>query len=102
MTFLAENGFDFNKLFKLGIPYLTKADEEKLEEKMIERHKARDDNNQDLIPIPENDKIQVKDIWYNTSCSTHILTWQVFYFYSISKHKYRRFSRIRRRGADDR
>ena len=62
ISFLANQGFDFNKLFKYGIPYLTKADEEKLNKKLEEKQKMKDDSF-DLIPIPDDNKSQVEEIW---------------------------------------
>ncbi|XP_023316905.1 poly(A)-specific ribonuclease PARN-like isoform X1 [Trichogramma pretiosum] len=62
IAFLVSQGFDFNKLFKSGIPYLTKAGEEKLQKKIEDRHKLRDNGNYDIIPIPENDKAQMEEI----------------------------------------
>ncbi|XP_012258948.2 poly(A)-specific ribonuclease PARN-like [Athalia rosae] len=61
MSFLADRGFDFNKLFHKGIPYLTSAEEEKLGKKIEERQKAREDA-PDLIPIPEDDRLQIEEI----------------------------------------
>ncbi|XP_046483955.1 poly(A)-specific ribonuclease PARN isoform X2 [Neodiprion pinetum] len=61
MSFLADRGFDFNKLFNKGIPYLTSAEEEKLGKKLEERQKARDDG-LELIPIPDDDRPQIEEI----------------------------------------
>ena len=62
IAFLANQGFDFNKLFKYGIPYLTKSEEDKLNKKLEEKQKEREDGF-DLIPIPDNDKPQINEIW---------------------------------------
>lgn len=62
IVFLASQGFDFNKLFRDGIPYLTTSDEEKLTSKLEERQKAREDG-LELIPISDDDKPQIEDIW---------------------------------------
>lgn len=62
MSFLADRGFDFNKLFNEGIPYLTNAEEEKLSKRLEERQKVREDNTE-LIPIPDDDRPQIEEIW---------------------------------------
>ncbi|XP_014206531.1 poly(A)-specific ribonuclease PARN isoform X2 [Copidosoma floridanum] len=62
IAFLANQGFDFNKLFKYGIPYLTKEEEEKLNKKLEEKQKARDEDEFDLIPIPDQDKSKIEEI----------------------------------------
>ncbi|XP_058798112.1 poly(A)-specific ribonuclease PARN-like isoform X2 [Phymastichus coffea] len=61
IAFLANQGFDFNKLFKQGIPYLTKDEEDKLNKKMEEKQKLRDEG-LDLIPISDDDKPQIEEI----------------------------------------
>ncbi|XP_016842448.1 poly(A)-specific ribonuclease PARN isoform X4 [Nasonia vitripennis] len=61
IVFLANEGFDFNKLFKEGIPYLTKEDEEKLNKKMVDKQKVREEG-LDLIPISDDDKPQIDEI----------------------------------------
>jgi len=63
MAFLANQDFDFNKLFKHGIPYLSASEEEKLVKRLEEKQKLKEENNQDLIPIPDNDKPQIEEIW---------------------------------------
>ncbi|XP_015595875.2 poly(A)-specific ribonuclease PARN isoform X1 [Cephus cinctus] len=61
ISFLANQGFDFNKLFKLGIPYLTSDEEEKLSKRVEERQRAREEG-LELIPISDEDKPQIEDI----------------------------------------
>ncbi|XP_044586480.1 poly(A)-specific ribonuclease PARN-like isoform X1 [Cotesia glomerata] len=61
IVFLTSQGFDFNKLFRDGIPYLTTSDEEKLTSKLEEKQKAREDG-LELIPISDDDKPQIEDI----------------------------------------
>ena len=61
ISFLATQGFDFNKLFNLGIPYLTTIEEEKLVKRLEERQKARDEV-QELIPISDDDRPQIEEI----------------------------------------
>ncbi|CRL01322.1 CLUMA_CG014416, isoform A, partial [Clunio marinus] len=69
LSFLAENGFDFNKLFKNGISFCNAMEEEKLRQEMQEKQDLRleqlkensNDEEQDTtarnyIPIPENEK----------------------------------------------
>lgn len=63
MAFLSTQDFDFNKLFKYGIPYLNASDEEKLVTRLEEKQKIREENNQEVIPISDNDKPQVEEIW---------------------------------------
>lgn len=62
MAFLADQGFDFNKLFKSGIPYLTPGDEEALLKRLEDRQKSREEVS-NVVPIPENDREQIEDIW---------------------------------------
>ncbi|KZC04656.1 Poly(A)-specific ribonuclease PARN [Dufourea novaeangliae] len=61
ISFLTTQGFDFNKLFKLGIPYLTTSEEEKLVKRLEERQKARDEV-PELIPISDDDRPQIEEI----------------------------------------
>ncbi|XP_076228203.1 poly(A)-specific ribonuclease PARN isoform X3 [Nomia melanderi] len=61
VSFLIAQGFDFNKLFNLGIPYLTTSEEEKLLKRLEERQKARDEV-PELIPISDEDKPQITNI----------------------------------------
>lgn len=63
IAFLANQDFDFNKLFKHGIPYLSASEEEKLVKRLEEKQKLKEELNQDLIPIPDNDKSQIEEIW---------------------------------------
>lgn len=62
ISFLITQGFDFNKLFNLGIPYLTTSEEEKLLKRLEGRQKARDEV-PELIPISDEDKPQITKIW---------------------------------------
>ncbi|XP_076248460.1 poly(A)-specific ribonuclease PARN isoform X2 [Calliopsis andreniformis] len=61
ISFLASQGFDFNKLFNMGIPYLTMSEEEKLVKRLEERQKARDEV-PELIPISDADRPQIEEI----------------------------------------
>lgn len=63
IAFLANQDFDFNKLFKYGIPYLSASEEERLVKRLEERQKNKEEYNQDLIPISDNDKPQIEEIW---------------------------------------
>ncbi|XP_066249816.1 poly(A)-specific ribonuclease PARN-like [Euwallacea similis] len=63
VDFLIGNGFDFNKLFKDGIPYLNNVEEEKcrvtLEEQKRKKMEFLNSNfsgNNDIIPIPDEHK----------------------------------------------
>lgn len=62
IAFLANQDFDFNKLFKYGIPYLSANEEEKLAKRLEEKQKVKEENNQDLIPISDTDKPQIEEI----------------------------------------
>lgn len=62
MSFLANQGFDFNKLFKLGIPYLSTNEEEKLMKRLEEKQRLRDDA-PEILPISDVEKPQIEDIW---------------------------------------
>lgn len=62
IAFLANQDFDFNKLFKYGIPYLSATEEEKLVKRLEEKQKIKEEYNQDLIPISDNDKPQIEEI----------------------------------------
>uniref|UniRef100_A0A182IUN9 Uncharacterized protein n=1 Tax=Anopheles atroparvus TaxID=41427 RepID=A0A182IUN9_ANOAO len=80
MRFLADNGFDFNKLFREGLSYATEADEQRFRAEMKERQAVRaaalkaaaeDDANEgdpkpiesdiSLIPVPEENQQQIDD-----------------------------------------
>ncbi|XP_043472400.1 poly(A)-specific ribonuclease PARN-like isoform X2 [Leptopilina heterotoma] len=61
ISFLASQGFDFNKLFNSGIPFLTKNEEERLQKKMEDKQKIREEG-QEFIPIPDHDKPQIEEI----------------------------------------
>ncbi|CAK9803923.1 Poly(A)-specific ribonuclease PARN [Anthophora plagiata] len=61
MSFLANQGFDFNKLFKLGIPYLSTIEEEKLMKRLEEKQRLRDDATE-IVPIADAEKPQIEDI----------------------------------------
>ena len=61
MSFLASREFDFNKLFKLGIPYLTASEEEKLIKRLEEKQKIRDET--EILPISDVERPQIEDIW---------------------------------------
>ncbi|XP_034937449.1 poly(A)-specific ribonuclease PARN-like isoform X3 [Chelonus insularis] len=61
IAFLASQGFDFNKLFQTGIPYLTSSDEKKLSTKLVEKQKLREDG-ADIIFISDDDKPLIEDI----------------------------------------
>ncbi|KAG5319117.1 PARN ribonuclease, partial [Acromyrmex heyeri] len=60
LIFLANKDFDFNKLFKHGIPYLTASDEEKLVKRLEEKRKIKEENY--IIPITDTDKPQIEEI----------------------------------------
>lgn len=62
IAFLSDHGFDFNKLFNCGIPYLTTMEEERLSKKMEEKQRVREDG-LDLIPISDTDRPQIEEIW---------------------------------------
>ena len=67
MRFLAENGFDFNKLFKEGLSFCDAAEEEKLRhdlkerqnfraEQILNRENSSSDLSLDQIPVPEEEE----------------------------------------------
>ncbi|XP_012535917.1 poly(A)-specific ribonuclease PARN isoform X2 [Monomorium pharaonis] len=62
IAFLANQDFDFNKLFKHGIPYLCASNEEKLVKRLEEKQKLKEENNQESIPISDNDRPQIEEI----------------------------------------
>jgi poly(A)-specific ribonuclease len=74
LSFLADHGFDFNKLFSKGISYCNEESEQKLREHVKERQEARADIlqqriNDDLpevsdrvfLPVPENEINLIND-----------------------------------------
>ncbi|CAG5051829.1 unnamed protein product [Parnassius apollo] len=61
LDFLASQGFDFNKLIKEGISYMTEPTETRLREILIERQKSYS-NEKDTITIPEENKQQIESI----------------------------------------
>ena len=69
LSFLAENGFDFNKLLSSGISYSNTTEEEKLRQEMKEKQAIRmeqlkaklsteepDLTTRNFIPVPDNEK----------------------------------------------
>lgn len=64
MAFLRKKGFDFNKLFDEGIPYLTNAEEEKLNKRLEDRQKVicREDNRRPIV-VKDVDRPQIEEIW---------------------------------------
>lgn len=65
IDFLASQGFDFNKLFRDGIPYMTKDEEMYLREQMEEKNKLRQATTKadNYITVPDNDKDYIDQIW---------------------------------------
>lgn len=63
MVFLANQDFDFNKLFKHGIPYLNINEEENLLKRMKEKQKQREEYLDATISISDADKPQIEEIW---------------------------------------
>lgn len=63
MIFLASQNFDFNKLFKYGIPYLNIHEEEKLMKRMEEKQKQKEEYYDATILISDADKPQIEEIW---------------------------------------
>ncbi|XP_063824750.1 poly(A)-specific ribonuclease PARN-like [Ostrinia nubilalis] len=61
LDFLASQGFDFNKLIKEGISYMTEPTETRLRELLTERQKNYS-NDKDTITIPEENKPQIEDV----------------------------------------
>ncbi|XP_045497210.1 poly(A)-specific ribonuclease PARN-like isoform X1 [Colias croceus] len=61
LDFLASQGFDFNKLIREGISYMTEPTETRLREVLIERQKSYS-NEKGTIIIPEEHKSQIEDI----------------------------------------
>ncbi|XP_011867552.1 PREDICTED: poly(A)-specific ribonuclease PARN-like isoform X3 [Vollenhovia emeryi] len=62
IAFLANQDFDFNKLFKHGIPYLSASGEERLVNRLEEKQKLKEESHPESIPIPDNDKPQIEEI----------------------------------------
>ncbi|KAF0760366.1 poly(A)-specific ribonuclease PARN-like [Aphis craccivora] len=66
MEFLSNNNFDFNKLFKHGIPFLTLPDEQVLQNELLNRYKQNCLQAQtpskvsESIPIPDNHKADIE------------------------------------------
>ncbi|CAH3997884.1 poly(A)-specific ribonuclease PARN-like [Pieris brassicae] len=61
LEFLALQGFDFNKLFRDGISYMTEPIETKLREQLTERQKSYS-NDKGTITIPDEYKAQIEEI----------------------------------------
>ncbi|XP_050560831.1 poly(A)-specific ribonuclease PARN isoform X1 [Spodoptera frugiperda] len=61
LDFLASNGFDFNKLIKEGISYMTSSTETKLRENLAERQLSYS-KEKDAVRIPEENRQQIEDI----------------------------------------
>ncbi|XP_044015716.1 poly(A)-specific ribonuclease PARN-like isoform X1 [Aphidius gifuensis] len=61
IMFLSNQGFDFNKLFSSGIPYLTSSDEEKMIKRLDDKRRIRDDG-LEIIPVSDDDKPQIDEI----------------------------------------
>ncbi|XP_017755530.1 PREDICTED: poly(A)-specific ribonuclease PARN-like isoform X2 [Eufriesea mexicana] len=61
IAFLAAVGFDFNKLFKLGIPYLNVNEGKEMLEHVQEKHKTKDESSVILF-IPISDRPQIEEI----------------------------------------
>nr|XP_026490912.1 poly(A)-specific ribonuclease PARN-like isoform X1 [Vanessa tameamea]XP_026490913.1 poly(A)-specific ribonuclease PARN-like isoform X2 [Vanessa tameamea] len=61
LDFLAAQGFDFNKLIKEGISYMTEPIESRLRENLAERQ-SRSNSEQESITIPVEQRSQIEDI----------------------------------------
>ncbi|VVC36113.1 Hypothetical protein CINCED_3A018229 [Cinara cedri] len=70
MEFLSNHNFDFNKLFKHGIPFLTLPDEQVLRTELLNRYKqsctqagtsSSSSKAPNIIPIPDNHKTVIED-----------------------------------------
>jgi len=85
IAFLANQDFDFNKLFKYGIPFLSANEEEKLTKRLQEKQKIREENNYDVIPISDTDKPQVEEIWCSYFFSVLFLFFSLSNVYKIYK-----------------
>lgn len=68
IEFLISNGFDFNKLFKEGIPYMNEAEEAAYKENLEEQQKLRANSdlhpNGDRILIPKENESFIEDVLY--------------------------------------
>ncbi|XP_045448596.1 poly(A)-specific ribonuclease PARN-like [Melitaea cinxia] len=62
LDFLASQGFDFNKLIKEGISYMTEPIETRLRENLTERQNRILNSENDAITIPEEHRNQIEDI----------------------------------------
>ncbi|XP_065158175.1 poly(A)-specific ribonuclease PARN-like [Atheta coriaria] len=60
MTFLINAGFDFNKLFKEGIPYLNREGRLQLQTYLDEAQKIK---NKEPVPIPDHLKSEIDDVF---------------------------------------
>ncbi|XP_050670882.1 poly(A)-specific ribonuclease PARN-like isoform X2 [Leptidea sinapis] len=61
LDFLATQGFDFNKLFREGISYMTEPLETRLRESLLEKQKLYS-NDKGTVLIPDENKQQIEDI----------------------------------------
>lgn len=64
IDFLVSNNFDFNKLFREGIPYLNSSDESKLADDMevkrnYKANQAKDNSSTQTIPVPKQFKATI-------------------------------------------
>lgn len=67
IEFLASQGFDFNKLFKEGISYLTQPEEQKLRDHLEEKHKSCSNTNSSSPGTEENSySIPIPDEYVST------------------------------------
>ncbi|KAJ8730314.1 hypothetical protein PYW07_017352 [Mythimna separata] len=62
LDFLASNGFNFNKLIKEGISYMTALTETKLRESLTERQQTYGTREKDPVRIPDENKQLIEDI----------------------------------------
>lgn len=75
LSFLASNGFDFNKLFTNGISYSNSTEEEKLRQEIKEKQALRmdqlklrasaeevDTTTRNFIPVPENEEATLNSV----------------------------------------
>ncbi|XP_049826457.1 poly(A)-specific ribonuclease PARN isoform X2 [Aethina tumida] len=66
IDFLTSQGFDFNKLFKDGLPYLTSQEYDKCKSNLEEKKKNHiftiQNQNRDVIPVPDNLKAFIEDV----------------------------------------